>query len=101
MTSRRAVYRSGRIGDRDAFRLAEPGMSAEEYRGYRAAWWQEFPCACAGPCRCQGPPQTRPRRVRLRVDLPEEPPSLPPDAARVLLRILMKAAADGNRQTAR
>jgi hypothetical protein len=32
------------------------------------------------------------------VDLPAEPPSFSPEAARVLLRILTKAAADGNAQ---
>jgi hypothetical protein len=43
-------------------------------------------------CRCQGPPPKRPRRVRLRFDLPEAPPAPAPEAARVLLRILQKAA---------
>jgi len=93
MAGDRAVYEGGHIGHRDAFRLTEPDMSKAEYQAYRTAWWQEFPCSCDGPCLCQGPPPARPPRVRLLMNLPDEPPSLAPAAARVLLRILMKAAA--------
>jgi hypothetical protein len=67
-------------------------MSDEEYEAYRTAWYEEFPCRCKGACRCQGPPVPRPRRARLLVELPEEPPELTPDAARALLRVLLKAA---------
>ena len=48
MASGRLRYEGGEIGDRDAFRLAEPEMSDEEYQAYRAAWWKEFPCRCGG-----------------------------------------------------
>lgn len=91
-------YGGGEIGGRDAFRLVEPDMSEEEYQAYRAAWWRQFPCQCEGPCGCQGPPPTRPKRPRVLVVLPEEPPELTPDAARALLRILLKAA-DQQRET--
>ena len=91
-------YGGGEIGDRDAFRLVEPDMTEEEYQAYHAAWWRQFPCQCEGPCGCQGPPPTRPKRPRLLVVLPDEPPELTPDAARALLRILLKAA-DQQRET--
>ena len=81
------------ITDRDAYRLVEPEMSKDEYAAYFAAWWRAFPCTCTHTCRCQGPPPERPRRVRIRFELPDEPPALTPEAARVLLRILEKAAA--------
>jgi hypothetical protein len=92
MESDRPRYQGGRIGDPDTFRLHEPDMSDEEYEAYRTAWYEEFPCRCKGACRCQGPPVPRPRRARLLVELPEEPPELTPDAARALLRVLLKAA---------
>jgi hypothetical protein len=86
------------MGDRDAFRLVEPEMSDEEYQSYRAAWWKEFPCRCEGACFCQGPPGTRPNRVRILVELPGEPPQLTPAAARALLGILQKAADKQKRE---
>ena len=46
MASGRIGYEGGEIADRDAFRLAEPEMSHEEYQACRAAWWNEFPCRC-------------------------------------------------------
>jgi hypothetical protein len=67
-------------------------MDDEEYQAYRAAWHREFPCRCEGACLCQGPPESKPRHVRVLVVLPEEPPQLTPGAAGVLLRILLKAA---------
>ena len=73
MGSSRLRYEGGEIGDRDAFRLVEPEMSDEEYQAYRGAWWKEFPCRCESACLCQGPPGGRPRRVRIFVELPEEP----------------------------
>jgi hypothetical protein len=53
---------------------------------------RSFLAGCKGACRCQGPPARRPLRARLLVELPEEPPELTPDAARALLRVLLKAA---------
>jgi len=94
----RRRYEGGEIGDRDAFRLVEPEMNDEEYGAYRDAWWTEFPCRCDGTCCCQGPPITRPKRVRIRVELPDEPPPLTPAAARALLNILLKAADKQNRR---
>ena len=84
----RLRYEGGEIADRDAFRLAEPEMSDEEYQACRAAWWKEFPCRCGGSCLCQGPPGRRPGRVRIFVELPEEPPHRTSAAARTLLSIL-------------
>lgn len=78
MESDRPRYQGGRRGDPNAFRLHEPDMGDEEYEAYRAAWYEEFPCRCKGACRCQGPPARRPRRARLLVELPEEPPELTP-----------------------
>ena len=52
----RPRYEGGEIAERDAFRLAEPEMSDEEYQACRAAWWKEFPCHGGGSCLCQGPP---------------------------------------------
>jgi hypothetical protein len=98
MTSGRLKYEGGEIGDRDALRLAEPKMSDEEYQAYRAAWWNEFPCHCESACPCQGPPGRRPTRVRIFVELPEEPPQLTPAAARTLLDILQKAGEKRNRE---
>jgi len=98
MASGRLRYEGGEIADRDAFRLAEPEMSDEEYQAYRAAWWKEFPCRCGGSCLCQGPPGRRPRRVRVFVELPEEPPQLTPAAARTLLSILQKAVEKQKRE---
>jgi hypothetical protein len=74
MAPGRLRYEGGEIGDRDAFRLVEPEMSDEEYQAYRAAWWKEFHCRCESACLCHGPPGRRPRRVRIFVELPEEPP---------------------------
>lgn len=54
MASGRLRYEGGEIADRDAFRLAEPEMSDEEYQACRAAWWNESPCRCGGSCLCQG-----------------------------------------------
>ena len=98
MPSGRFRYEGGEIGDRDAFRLAEPGMSDEEYQAYRAAWWKEFPCRCESACLCQGPPGRPPRRVRIFVELPEQPPELTPAGARTLLSILQKAADKQKRE---
>ena len=98
MASGQLRYEGGEIGDRDAFRLVEPEMSDEEYQAYRAAWWNEFPCRCESACLCQGPPGRRPRRVRIFVELPEEPPQLTPAAARTLLSILQKAADKQKRE---
>jgi hypothetical protein len=80
MASGRLRYEGGGIGDRDAFRLAEPEMSGEEYQAYRAAWRKEFPCHCERACLCQGPPSRRPRRVRIFLELPEELPQPTPGA---------------------
>ena len=90
MTSERPRYQGGKIGDRDGFRLHEPEMDDEEYEAYRVAWHEEFPCRCEVPCHCQGPPEHKPRHVRILLLLPEEPPQLTPAAARALLRILLK-----------
>ena len=68
-------------------------MGDEEYEVYRAAWYEEFPRRCDGACRCRGPPARRHRHARLFVELPEEPPELTPNAARALLRVLLKAVA--------
>jgi len=92
MASGRLRYEGGEIGDRDAFRLVEPEMT------YRAAWWKEFPCRCECACLCHGPPGRRPRRVRIFVELPEEPPQLTPAAARTLLSILQKAVEKQKRE---
>jgi hypothetical protein len=78
------------IGHPDAFRLVEPEMSDDEYEVYRVAWWKEFPCCCEFGCLCQGPPPGRPRKVRILVEFPDEPPRLPPDAARALLGIILR-----------
>jgi len=98
MASGRLRYEGGEIGHRDAFRLAEPEMSDEEYQAYRAAWWKEFPCRCESACLGQEPPGRRPRRVRIFVELPEEPPQLTPAAARTLLSILQKAVEKQKRE---
>lgn len=79
------------VTDRDKYRLVEPEMTDDEYAAYHAAWWSAYPCKCDGICGCQGPPPKRPRKVRIRVELQEEPPALTPAAARALLRILLKA----------
>lgn len=97
----RPRYHGGKISDRDAFRLHEPDMDDEEYQSYRAAWYAEFPCHCEAACLCQGPPESKPRHVRVLVVLPEEPPQLTPDAARALLRILLKAAEKQKSETDR
>jgi hypothetical protein len=94
MTPGRLRYEGGEIGDRDAFRLIEPEMSDEEYQAYRTVWWKEFPCHCESACLCQGPPGRRPRRVRIFVELPDEPPQLTPAAARTLLGILQQKAGE-------
>jgi hypothetical protein len=101
MASDRLRYEGGGIGDRDAFRLAEPEMSEEEYQVYRAAWWTEFPCHCESACLCQGPPGRQPRRVRILVELPDEPPQLTPAAARALLSILQKVVEKQKREADR
>ena len=59
---------------------------------------EEFPCRCGGSCLCQGPPGRRPRRARIFVKLPEEPPQLTPAAARTLLSILQKAVDKQKRE---
>ena len=69
-------------------------MSDEEYQAYRAAWWKDFPCHCESACLCQGAPGRRPRRVRIFVELPEEPPQL----TRALLSILQKTVEKQKRE---
>ena len=73
--------------------MVEPDMDAEEYARYRAAWRKAFPCECEDICLCRGPPEPQPRRPRVIVILPDEPPAISPAAAKVLRRILQKAIA--------
>lgn len=43
----------------------------------------------------------QPQNARLHIELPDEPPQLTPEAARVLLRILLKAADKQKREAER
>jgi hypothetical protein len=56
------------------------------------------PAAVRALAYARGPPGRRPRRVRIFVELPEEPPELTPAAARTLLSILQKAADKQKRE---
>ena len=100
MASGQLRYEGGEIADRDAFRLAEPEMSDAEYQACRAAWWKEFPCRCGAVAFARGRLAARPGRVRIFVELPEEPLQLTPAAARTLLSILQKAVDKQKREAA-